>query len=195
MQPAQPLGRLFCHPTCRPGFQTACCAHGAACQLSQPLLQEGHQQDTGELCGFCSAAGGKLRTADSILAAMPGHAETWVDSSLAQFDKQPAPAALHRPLLACQPCRNFEMQTRNSWTQTPTRRARLMHSRTASGWCHQEVWQASVWHQISAALTLMSSDGGSIMELQLAQLYSLIQLDSPLYSEMNVSPLLCRPGC
>ena len=50
------------------------------------------------------------------------------------------------------------MRTRKSWTQTPTRRARLMHSRTASGWCPQEVWQASVWHQISAALTSMSSD-------------------------------------
>ena len=29
---------------------------------------------------------------------MPGHAETWVDSSLAQFDEQPAP-----PTLTCLP--------------------------------------------------------------------------------------------
>ena len=59
------------------------------------------------------------------------------------------------------------MRTRNSWTQTPTRRARLMHSRTASGWCRQEVWQASVWHQISAALTSMSSDGAELKMLAL----------------------------
>ena len=82
-------------------------------------------------------------------------------AAFAIFDKQLAPAVLHTSLLACQSCRNFEMQTRNSWTQTPTRRARLMRSRIASEWCHQEVWQASVWHQISAALTSMSSDGAS----------------------------------